>query len=199
MFGSFVSESWSSWISTTSVSSRQRTTGYQHRGSPHVHGVAWLEDAPDVKKVLSSGDSSSQQELVTYIDKTVSTINPAVLPDGSNVADAPLPKTIPHVCNKAYAEVQDHHQDLCDLIATCHRHTRCSAAYCLRTKHGVQQCCFGYPKQLQPETAIVSDEENNEEPVLITPRNDGLINSHNPVQLSAWRANVDMQYCVSKC
>ena len=171
---------------------------YQHRGSPHVHGVAWLEDAPNVEKVLLSGDVSSQQELVTYIDKTVSTLNPAVLPDGSNVADAPLPKTNPHVCNKGYAEVQDHHQDLCDLIATCQRHTRCSAAYCLRTKHGVQQCRFGYPKPLQPETAIVRDEENNEEPVLITARNDGLINSHNPVQLSAWRANVDMQYCVSK-
>ena len=27
---------------------------YQHRGSPHVHSVAWLEDAPDVEKVLSS-------------------------------------------------------------------------------------------------------------------------------------------------
>ena len=171
---------------------------YQHRGSPHVHGVAWLEDAPDVEKVLASGDVSSQQELVTYIDKTVSTLNPAVLPDGSNVADAPLPKTNPHVCNKAYSDVQDHHQDLCDLIATCQRHTRCSAAYCLRTKHGIQQCRFGYPKQLQPDTAIVRDEENNQEPVLITARNDGLINSHNPVQLSAWRANVDMQYCVSK-
>ena len=54
---------------------------YQHRGSPHVHGVAWLEDAPDVEKVLTSGDSSSQEELVRYIDKTVTTINPAVLPD----------------------------------------------------------------------------------------------------------------------
>ena len=85
-----------------------------------------------------------------------------------------------------------------DLIATCQRHTRCSAAYCLRTKNGVQQCRFGYPKPLQPETAIVREEENNQEPVLITARNDGLINSYNLVQLSAWRANVDMQYCVSK-
>ena len=163
---------------------------YQHRGSPHVHGVAWLEDAPDVEKVLASGNTSS---LITFINKTVTTINPAVLPDGSNVSDAPLPKTNPHVCNKAYSEVEDHHQDLCDLIATCQRHTRCSAAYCLRTKHGVQQCRFGYPKPLQPESAIVRDEENNHEPALITARNDGLINSHNPIQLSAWRANVDMQ------
>ena len=28
--------------------------------------------------------------------------------------------------------------------------------------------------------------------------NDGLLNSYNPLQLSAWRGNVDMQYCVSK-
>ena len=172
---------------------------YQHRSSPHVHGVAWLEDAPDVEKVLVSGDPSSQQELVRYIDKTVTTINPAVLPDGSNVSDAPLPKTNPHVCNKPYSEVEDHHQVLCDLIATCQRHTRCSAAYCLKTKNGVQQCRFGYPKPLQPETVIVREEEDNQEPTLVTSRSDGLVNSYNPVQLSAWRANVDMQYCVSKC
>ncbi len=51
---------------------------------------------------------------------------------------------------------------------------------------------------IQATTARVRDEENNQEPALITDRNDGLINSHNPVQLSAWTANVDMQYCVSK-
>lgn len=38
------------------------------------------------------------------------------------------------------------------------------------------------------------------EPVLLTKCNDGveyLVNNYNPVQLSAWRANVDMQYIVS--
>ena len=95
----------------------------------------------------------------------------------------------------------DHHQDLSDLIATCQRHTRCSAAYCLRTSHGVQKCRFGYPKPLQPQTSLDSDDKNDsedQEPMLFTARNDGLINSFNPVQLSAWRANVDMQYCVSR-
>ena len=38
----------------------------------------------------------------------------------------------------------------------------------------------------------------DEEPVLLTARNDGLINRFNPIQLSATRANVDMQYCVSR-
>ena len=35
-------------------------------------------------------------------------------------------------------------------------------------------------------------------PTLLTQRNDCLLNSYNPVQLSAWRANVDMQYIVSR-
>ena len=127
-------------------------------------------------------------------DQLVSTVNPAVLPDGSNIADAPPPKIDPHICNKVYGDVQDFDEDLADLVATCQRHTRCSAAYCLRTKHGKQECHFGYPKSLQPNTAIVTEEE----PTLITARNDGMINSFNPVQLSAWVANVDMQYIVSR-
>ena len=65
---------------------------YQHRGSPHVHGVAWLEDAPDVEKVLASAveDPSSVQHLIEYINSTVCTVNPVVLSDGSNVSDRRL-------------------------------------------------------------------------------------------------------------
>ena len=67
---------------------------YQHRGSPHVHGVAWLQHAPDVQNLLATDNTD---QLITYIDKTVSTINPAVLHDGSNICDAPLPKIDPHI------------------------------------------------------------------------------------------------------
>ena len=48
---------------------------------------------------------------------------------------------------------------------------------------------------VQPETTLVTDDGD---PAVLTARNDGLINSFNAVQLSAWRANVDMQYCVSQ-
>lgn len=130
-----------------------------------------------------------------YADKIVSTINPAVLPDGSDVDNAPPAQTNPHVCNKPYAAVQNFNQDLIDLIATCQRHTRCSASYCLRTKNGQQKCRFGYPQPLQPQSCLITEED---QPKMLTARNDGLINSHNPVQLSAWRANVDMQYIVSR-
>ena len=121
-------------------------------------------------------------------------MNPAVLPDGSNIDSAPAPMIDPHVCNKVYGDVNDLDQDLTDLVATCQRHTRCSAAYCLRTWNRQQECRFGYPKHLQPRTEIITEEE----PTLLTARNDGMINSINPLQLSTWRANVDMQYIVSR-
>ena len=79
----------------------------------------------------------------------------------------------------------------------CQRHTRCSAAYCLHTRHGQQECRFGYRKPLQLRTAIVVEDDS--QPTLPTARNDGMVNSFNPIQLSAWRANVDMQYIVSRC
>ena len=99
---------------------------WQHRGSPHVHGLAWLEDAPNVETLISvtsdepadqindpgssqDGDrpptAACKQELLEYVNRTITTINPAVLPDGSNVTDVPLSKTnLP----KPYSDVMDY-------------------------------------------------------------------------------------------
>ena len=126
---------------------------WQHRGRTHVHGLAWLPGAPDVETLLSTSDDTelqaAKEEITRYADNLISTFNPAVLPDGSNLDDAPRPKTDPHVCNIPYTDVTDFDQDLADLVAIFQRHTRCSAAYCLRSKNGRQQCRFGYPKPLQ--------------------------------------------------
>jgi len=138
------------------------TTGYDSRGSPHVHGIAWLHNAPEVANILASDDPSYQELHVRCINNTVSTTNPSVLQDGSNISDAPSPQTNPHICNKPYLEIDHHQQDLDDLIATCQRHTRCSPAYCLHTINGIQNCRFNYPKPLQSETVINRDEETDE-------------------------------------
>lgn len=124
---------------------------WQHRGSPHVHGLAWLQSAPDIEGAFTSGPVTPEikQKFITYIDSIVCTMNPAILPDGSDASQAPAAQTNPHVCNKAFADVVDYDLDLSQLIATCQRHTICSPAYCLRTKKGQQSCRFGYPKELQ--------------------------------------------------
>ena len=116
---------------------------WQHRGSHHVQGLAWLPDAPDVQRMLAA--VAARQQVTRFIDSIVSTTNPGILPDGSNAADALPPQSNPHVCNKRFVDVIDYEEDLRKLIATCQRHTTCSPAYCLRTKHGKQSCRFNYP------------------------------------------------------
>ena len=86
-----------------------------------------MVDAPNVEQLLSSPDNISdaaKEQITKYADSLVSTCNPAVLPDGSNIDDAPAPKTDPHICIQVYGDIQDFDQDLTDLIATCQRHTR---------------------------------------------------------------------------
>ena len=117
----------------------------------------------------------------------VSTTNTAVLPDGSNISEAPHAQVDPHICNNAYKDVVDFSEDLAQLVATCQRHTRCSSAYCLRENNGEQQCRFGYPKDIQLESSLELAEDG--EIKVTTARNDPL-NSYNPLQLSAWRAKL---------
>jgi len=88
----------------------------------------------------SLNNASQKEDLIAFIDSLVSTTNPAVLPDGSNLDSAPLPRVNPHVCAHLYSQIEDHQQDLIVIIATCQRHTKCSTSYCLRTKQGQQIC-----------------------------------------------------------
>ena len=170
---------------------------WQHRGSPHIHGLAWLANAPNVENVMAlpNDQISEREQLINYIDSLICTSNPAILPDGSNAQHAPPPRFDPHPCGLNYKDIHNYQEDLANLVATCQRHTRCSPSYCLRIFQGEQSCRFGYPHPLQSSTIISID---NGQPELTTVRNDGLINSFNPIQLSAWRANVDMKFIVSR-
>ena len=160
-----------------------------------MHGEAWLHNAPNVEQTLQNSNTSNRHQLIEFINSVVCTHNPAVLPDGSNLDNAPHATIDPHICSHLYSDA-----DLIELVSTCQRHTRCLTSYCLQTRHGQQECQFGYTKPLQEDITIVNVDGVYE---LLTIRNDPLINSYNPIdplinsynpiQLSAWRANVDMQ------
>ena len=72
-----------------------------------------------MEQLLDDPSDTVKEDIIRHADQLVSTINPAVLPDGSNIADAPVPKVDSHVCNRAYGDVQDLNKDLADLVATC--------------------------------------------------------------------------------
>ena len=84
-------------------------------------------DAPDVQQLLAAEDYADLltgvEDIVSYADSIVSTINPAISIDGSDAENAPRAQTKPHVCNKPYADVKDINLDLVEMIATCQRHT----------------------------------------------------------------------------
>ena len=43
---------------------------WQHRGSPHVHGLAWVPNAPDVEQLLSS-PHTVKEEVIRNVDRIV--------------------------------------------------------------------------------------------------------------------------------
>src|SRR6266498_5049237 len=123
---------------------------------------------------------------IQYIDILVTTINPGI--------NVPIPRR--HPCQKGSDEIVDNEQDYIELINKLQRHTRCSSSYCLQTKRNGQTLCrFGYPIERNDRTFICSDK--NEQPEMVTARNDLYINPHNRLQLQGWRANVDLKPVLS--
>ena len=135
--------------------------------------------------------------VLRCVDWLVTTFNED-LPDESQRMPDPHPSAI------SATLVDNHDSDYHRLVNTVERHTRCSAAYCLKQKTGnpLAECRFGFPKPQQEETAMVCQikGKNNKtvESTLITKRNDERLNSHNRVMLENWRANVDLQVIVDE-
>ena len=72
-----------------------------------MHGLAWLPGTPDVEQFLHADNDSLKEIIIQQADQLLSTVNPAVHTDGSNVADALPPKIDPHIWNKVYGDVND--------------------------------------------------------------------------------------------
>ena len=213
---------------------------WQARGSIHAHGCAKLKNDPGLCELVKKAaqgwklkqildrqhEESNYQDMVNeftpaieagieakarviqYADWLLTTMNEA-LPDGNWAVPNPHPSAIP------IQETGNENDDYHSLVNSVERHTRCSTAYCLRSKHGQQpQCRFNYPKDCTEQTSIdfeliVKGDNGGQDELtvqqitearvrasLITKRNDDRINSHNRLMLQNWRANVDLQAIV---
>ena len=132
-------------------------------------------------------------------------------------------KTKPqHACNKPYSEVVSRSQTLSNLERvgnarlTLKLKTWLTSLPPANVTLGVQQPAVSERKKASKSVALGTDTSlyysillktlqqvttittENGDPSLITARNDCLLNSYNPVQLSGWRAIMDMQYVVSR-
>ncbi|KAE8744175.1 hypothetical protein FOCC_FOCC009183 [Frankliniella occidentalis] len=159
---------------------------YQHRGSPHCHGLLWLEGAPDVTK-LDSMTNEETHEVVNYFDELISTLHP----------DVNCPPAVLHPCRKFLSEANNIRTDLAELLNKVQRHT-CTSNYCLRKnkKTGLSECRFKFPVEMRSATKLVKNEHGVFE--LLTERNDEHLNKYNEYIIQCWRANMDISPCLSK-
>ena len=120
---------------------------YQAWGSTHAHGCAKLKNDPGISDLVikaAAGWLITQQDttpnedilreaeeatqaVLQYADWLVTTCNDAI-PDSTWHLPQPHPSSI------LRCEIQDPEADYKDLVNSVQRHTRCSAAYCLRKK-----------------------------------------------------------------
>lgn len=177
---------------------------FQHRGSPHIHGFVWLENAPCVANL----DSMSQEELdivVNYFEQIVTTSNISNIMTRPPINPCKLHYT--DVDNhQMYADIEldtqirtsmaKHLTDYKNLINSVQRHTKCTQN-CLRKKRGSQAfaCRYKFPKELVERSKIVQMDNNKFE--LQLKRNDERLNSHFPFISVHWRANTDVQPIIS--
>ena len=151
------------------------------RGYIHCHGLAKLNDDPDLcnltKKALTgflasetkqTDDSLTAEEIATldddiqqgkqeenqvckYVDSLMSTVNP-YHPDEFLWIKPDI-----HPSKLQYDDISETEwdDDYIDLLNMVQRHTKCNSAYCLRqSKDGTQHCRFDYPIDLSEKTHL---------------------------------------------
>ncbi|XP_034239367.1 uncharacterized protein LOC117644210 [Thrips palmi] len=151
---------------------------YQHRGSIHLHGVAWFHDAPELKNI---DNEKIQNDILKYFDEIISCENP----------DVNCTITETHPCAMRLSDVTNLQEDLSQLINRVQRHTKCSEKTC-KTKNGkkLTKCKYNFPFELNETSRLII--EDGEITDMIFKRNDPLINKLNKWLIQSWRANIDI-------
>ncbi|CAG8825288.1 24026_t:CDS:2, partial [Cetraspora pellucida] len=160
---------------------------WQHRGSTHVHGIGKVSNAPTFDWMAIQQDEHLMENIITYIDSIATAMN----------SDRTACISEQHPCQKPLEELTDDFDDYCQLVNKVQRHTKCSSSSCLvlNKRTNLEECRFGYPKELHNSTIIQSDDNN--QPELLLRRNNPLVNPHCRIQLQGWRANVDIKPVLS--
>jgi len=159
---------------------------WQHRGSPHIHGLLWLEDAPSCSDI-DSLSHECRAAIVQYFDGLVSAC--------INQRSIILPPANP--CRRRFTDLNqaEKESDLDRLLSAVQRHSRCGP-YCLRRKRNSRQmsCRFGFPIELEESSALRLDSGSWK---FIPKRNDSLLQRYNRFVTQIWRGNTDFSAITS--
>lgn len=162
---------------------------YQFRGSPHVHGLLWLDESPDTS-FLDTRIPTPQEKLIIeqYFDKIVTAMNP-------NCDEAPADI---HPSSIRFNEVIHPNQDMAQLLDKVQKHSH-NRFSCMRKKPGSNRefCRFNFPHEMREAPELLQDPNNNRF-TFFPRRNDPYLNKFNISIMRSWRANLDISPVTSK-
>lgn len=160
---------------------------WQHRGSPHIHGVLWLADAPDTSDIDSLNDAE-RSAIVQYFDGLIS----------ATIGSLESIPPFENPCRSRYSDLTDEQRlrDVDRILSAVQRHSRCGQ-YCQRRRRGSRnfECRYKFPMECEDESSLRKVDGDWK---FIPKRNDALLQRHNKFISQAWRGNTDFSAIVSR-
>ena len=145
---------------------------YQARGAPHIHMKLWIDGAP-VYGV------NSNEEVIQFIQKYIT----CSMPTDNQLLQDLVTKFQVHKCTKSCSKV------------------------IIRNRGTINKCRFGFPRLISSEASLNTLEEtvkSRQKPHslkiynIVRKSDEVYINDYNPLLLSIWKANMDIQYVGEK-
>lgn len=166
---------------------------WQHKGSSHIVGFIWLENAPDMDN-LNWNDQVTMDRARSFFDEHISAWNPRPLEQCGpyvHISTENDPCILPSPLIFASSRLQDYD----NLLNCVQRHTKCHLSSYLRQEGSTLVFHYGVPQDLNPSSSLIIDDSGQNKCVLA--HNDDRLDVHNSNMLYIWRANIDCQSILS--
>ena len=181
---------------------------FQQRGSPHIHGLFWVKEAPQYEK-------SSSEEIVSFVDKYVTCHNPETSSEMEELVNLQMHRNA-KTCKKAGHKICRFNFPLPPMPKTVILTPLDNSCFDEENKKQIKENAekikevldnmkygedtsfenFLNKLQLTEESYILAIRHTLKRNTLFLKRapSEIRINSYNTNLLKAWRANMDMQY-----
>ena len=159
----------------------------QGTGTLHIHMLTWLQGFKSKSELeLKLKEDSFRNDLRKYLEDVIKQgfLSDVGVNDDVNVPEVSCKGPVNPAADDFHTKLAEDVNKLVKMANT-HRHT----FTCYKYKN-VDQCRFGFPRELYPDTFIKEDE-------IFLKRTSPVINNYNPILVTCVRSNHDIKFIPS--